>query len=176
MNKINKWWCACAEARAPRVCQVVLCFDRVFWDPSVNLFGHVGSTTASRGELFLFWNLYKGACTGLSPTGSSTLCWLASSFPDSSPFLNPNPVSEFLSQHCISLIFTCRPVYSSHDYICMFMHCDCVCVLVYECTCTRVHTHTHALTLCWCYIRHVEHAPETSCLTFHFASLAQRYD
>uniref|UniRef100_A0A8C0E780 Lysine-specific histone demethylase 1A n=1 Tax=Bubo bubo TaxID=30461 RepID=A0A8C0E780_BUBBB len=25
----------------------------------VNLFGHVGSTTASRGELFLFWNLYK---------------------------------------------------------------------------------------------------------------------
>lgn len=42
--------------------QVVLCFDRVFWDPSVNLFGHVGSTTASRGELFLFWNLYKGIC------------------------------------------------------------------------------------------------------------------
>uniref|UniRef100_A0A8B9LNF6 Lysine-specific histone demethylase n=1 Tax=Astyanax mexicanus TaxID=7994 RepID=A0A8B9LNF6_ASTMX len=39
--------------------KVVLCFDRVFWDPSVNLFGHVGSTTASRGELFLFWNLYK---------------------------------------------------------------------------------------------------------------------
>lgn len=39
---------------------MVLCFDRVFWDPSVNLFGHVGSTTASRGELFLFWNLYKG--------------------------------------------------------------------------------------------------------------------
>ncbi|RXM94712.1 Lysine-specific histone demethylase 1A [Acipenser ruthenus] len=39
--------------------EVVLCFDRVFWDPSVNLFGHVGSTTASRGELFLFWNLYK---------------------------------------------------------------------------------------------------------------------
>uniref|UniRef100_A0A8C7DSU2 Lysine-specific histone demethylase n=1 Tax=Oncorhynchus kisutch TaxID=8019 RepID=A0A8C7DSU2_ONCKI len=25
--------------------KVVLCFDRVFWDPSVNLFGHVGSTT-----------------------------------------------------------------------------------------------------------------------------------
>ncbi|XP_035685902.1 lysine-specific histone demethylase 1A-like isoform X6 [Branchiostoma floridae] len=39
--------------------KVVLCFDRVFWDPNVNLFGHVGSTTASRGELFLFWNLYK---------------------------------------------------------------------------------------------------------------------
>ena len=38
---------------------MVLCFDRVFWDPSANLFGHVGSTTASRGELFLFWNLYK---------------------------------------------------------------------------------------------------------------------
>uniref|UniRef100_UPI00358F3440 lysine-specific histone demethylase 1A-like n=1 Tax=Myxine glutinosa TaxID=7769 RepID=UPI00358F3440 len=39
--------------------KVVLCFDQVFWDPSVNLFGHVGSTTASRGEHFLFWNLYK---------------------------------------------------------------------------------------------------------------------
>ncbi|KAF2344070.1 Amine oxidase, partial [Trinorchestia longiramus] len=38
---------------------VVLCFDRVFWDPNANLFGHVGSTTASRGELFLFWNLYR---------------------------------------------------------------------------------------------------------------------
>jgi lysine-specific histone demethylase 1 len=38
---------------------VVLCFDRVFWDRSTNLFGHVGSTTAKRGELFLFWNLYK---------------------------------------------------------------------------------------------------------------------
>ena len=37
----------------------MLCFDRVFWDPNSNLFGHVGSTTASRGELFLFWNLYK---------------------------------------------------------------------------------------------------------------------
>jgi len=37
----------------------VLCFDRIFWDPNANLFGHVGSTTASRGELFLFWNLYK---------------------------------------------------------------------------------------------------------------------
>ena len=39
--------------------QVILCFDRVFWDPNTNLFGHVGTTTASRGELFLFWNLYK---------------------------------------------------------------------------------------------------------------------
>ena len=39
--------------------QVVLCFDRIFWDPNASLFGHVGSTTASRGELFLFWNLYK---------------------------------------------------------------------------------------------------------------------
>lgn len=39
--------------------KVVLCFDRVFWDTHCNLFGHVGSTTASRGELFLFWNLYK---------------------------------------------------------------------------------------------------------------------
>lgn len=39
--------------------KVVLCFERTFWNPQANLFGHVGSTTASRGELFLFWNLYK---------------------------------------------------------------------------------------------------------------------
>lgn len=39
--------------------KVVLCFDRMFWDPDSNLFGHVGTTTASRGELFLFWSLYK---------------------------------------------------------------------------------------------------------------------
>merc|ERR1719461_2637676 len=39
--------------------KVILCFDRIFWDNTSNLFGHVGSTTASRGELFLFWNLYK---------------------------------------------------------------------------------------------------------------------
>lgn len=39
--------------------KVILCFDRIFWDPHGNLFGHIGSTTASRGELFLFWNLYR---------------------------------------------------------------------------------------------------------------------
>ncbi|XP_025419821.1 lysine-specific histone demethylase 1A [Sipha flava] len=39
--------------------KVVLCFDRIFWDPNGNLFGHIGTTTASRGELFLFWNLYR---------------------------------------------------------------------------------------------------------------------
>jgi lysine-specific histone demethylase 1 len=39
--------------------KVVLCFDRIFWDQDSNLFGHVGSTTASRGELFLFWSLYR---------------------------------------------------------------------------------------------------------------------
>ncbi len=31
----------------------------MFWDPHINLFGQVPLTTASRGELFLFWNLYK---------------------------------------------------------------------------------------------------------------------
>ncbi|KAG5673254.1 hypothetical protein PVAND_003317 [Polypedilum vanderplanki] len=39
--------------------KVVLCFDKIFWEPDINLFGHVGSTTASRGELFLFWNIYQ---------------------------------------------------------------------------------------------------------------------
>lgn len=52
--------CATVTVASLPCLKVVLCFDRVFWDPSVNLFGHVGSTTASRGELFLFWNLYKG--------------------------------------------------------------------------------------------------------------------
>jgi len=39
--------------------KVILCFDRIFWDQDSNLFGHIGSTTASRGELFLFWSQYK---------------------------------------------------------------------------------------------------------------------
>ncbi|CRK86703.1 CLUMA_CG000536, isoform A [Clunio marinus] len=39
--------------------KIILCFDKVFWEPDINLFGHVGSTTASRGELFLFWNIYQ---------------------------------------------------------------------------------------------------------------------
>ena len=33
--------------------KVVLCFDRMFWDPNSNLFGHVGSTTTSRGQFLL---------------------------------------------------------------------------------------------------------------------------
>lgn len=37
----------------------MLCFDRIFWNPNTNLFGHVSGTTLNRGELFLFWNLYK---------------------------------------------------------------------------------------------------------------------
>ncbi|KAH6921823.1 hypothetical protein HPB50_005368 [Hyalomma asiaticum] len=54
-------WKAAAIARLGfgNLNKVVLCFDRIFWDPNSNLFGHVGSTTGSRGELFLFWNLYK---------------------------------------------------------------------------------------------------------------------
>lgn len=40
--------------------KVILCFDRIFWDQSdSNLFGHIGQTTGSRGELFLFFNIYK---------------------------------------------------------------------------------------------------------------------
>lgn len=39
--------------------QIVLCFDKIFWDPHINIFGSVPLTTASRGESFLFWNLYK---------------------------------------------------------------------------------------------------------------------
>ena len=39
--------------------KVILCFDRVFWNPTTNLFGHVASTTSNRGELFLFWSIYN---------------------------------------------------------------------------------------------------------------------
>lgn len=40
--------------------KVVLCFDRPFWESAAqNLFGHVGATTSSRGELFLFWAIYR---------------------------------------------------------------------------------------------------------------------
>jgi len=53
--------------------QVVLCFDRIFWDSTSNLFGHVGSTTASRGELFLFWNLYKELAYTFIYSGTSTM-------------------------------------------------------------------------------------------------------
>ncbi len=42
-----------------RLIKIVLCFDKVFWDPHINLFGQVPMSTASRGELFLFWNIYK---------------------------------------------------------------------------------------------------------------------
>lgn len=54
-----------------------MCFEKEFWivdkatgipcnesngsnrTKKLNLFGHVAATTASRGELFLFWSLYK---------------------------------------------------------------------------------------------------------------------
>jgi len=39
--------------------KVILCFDRAFWDTNASLFGHIGATTSSRGELFLFWSIYK---------------------------------------------------------------------------------------------------------------------
>ena len=40
----------------------MLCFERPFWDSSAsNLFGHIGSTPSSRGELFLFWAIYRAA-------------------------------------------------------------------------------------------------------------------
>lgn len=60
--------------------QVIMCFEKPFWQSNLddplnissnpedesqakgkrrNLFGHVATTTASRGELFLFWSLYR---------------------------------------------------------------------------------------------------------------------
>ena len=38
---------------------MVLCFDKVFWDPNHTLFAHVNASTSSRGELFLFWCFTK---------------------------------------------------------------------------------------------------------------------
>ncbi|VEN46424.1 unnamed protein product, partial [Callosobruchus maculatus] len=57
---------------------VVLCFERIFWNPQANLFGHVGSTTASRGELFLFWNLYKAPVLLALVAGKQQLSWRTS--------------------------------------------------------------------------------------------------
>ena len=37
--------------------QVILCFEQRFWDAHVHLFGHVATSTASRGEFFMFWHL-----------------------------------------------------------------------------------------------------------------------
>ena len=36
---------------------MILCFEQRFWDGNVHLFGHIASSTASRGELFMFWHL-----------------------------------------------------------------------------------------------------------------------
>ena len=38
---------------------MVLCFNKVFWDKTIHLFGHVSNSTISRGELFLFWSVSK---------------------------------------------------------------------------------------------------------------------
>lgn len=37
--------------------KVILCFEQRFWDANVHLFGHIATSTASRGELFMFWHL-----------------------------------------------------------------------------------------------------------------------
>ncbi|CAF0983055.1 unnamed protein product, partial [Didymodactylos carnosus] len=39
--------------------KVVLCFEKVFWDPTHTLFAHVEASTSCRGELFLFWCFVK---------------------------------------------------------------------------------------------------------------------
>lgn len=38
---------------------MVLVFDRIFWNPELNTFGYVNQSTASRGEMYLFWTLYS---------------------------------------------------------------------------------------------------------------------
>ena len=53
--------------------KVILCWDKVFWEQDVNLFGHVASTTSSRGELFLFWSLYKSPVLITLVAGESAL-------------------------------------------------------------------------------------------------------
>jgi [histone H3]-N6,N6-dimethyl-L-lysine4 FAD-dependent demethylase len=46
--------------------KVVLCFERVFWEPDTNLFGHVGSTTASRGEFLFYFTFFHFFLSKLS--------------------------------------------------------------------------------------------------------------
>ena len=36
-----------------------MCFEKAFWDPTINLFGHVNPSTSDRGECFLFWNIHR---------------------------------------------------------------------------------------------------------------------
>ncbi|GLG98629.1 Possible lysine-specific histone demethylase 1 [Gryllus bimaculatus] len=38
---------------------------RVFWEAATDVFGHVGGTTASRGELFLFWRAARAGAPAL---------------------------------------------------------------------------------------------------------------
>lgn len=40
-----------------RFFQVLLGFDKIFWEQNLPVFGHIGSTTASRGELFTFFTI-----------------------------------------------------------------------------------------------------------------------
>lgn len=62
--------------------KVVLCFERIFWDPSANLFGHVGSTTASRGiYLVCFVKILKLVFIRFNDNQNSRLylalwCWI----------------------------------------------------------------------------------------------------
>ena len=68
LNKI------CLQHLNLNVFKVVLCFDRTFWDINSNHFGHVRSTTASRRELFLFWNLYMHRVFISPLQGTSSAC------------------------------------------------------------------------------------------------------
>lgn len=46
--------------------QVVLCFDKIFWDPTINVFGYVEPSRSARGELFQFWSFgNNGVLIGL---------------------------------------------------------------------------------------------------------------
>ena len=56
LNKVRR----ASETRSANIAiQVVLCFDKVFWDANHTLFAHVNASTSSRGELFLFWCFTK---------------------------------------------------------------------------------------------------------------------
>ena len=55
--------------------KVVLCFERIFWDPIANLFGHVGSTTASRGNVNCVPDGIQGQCCAAT-WGTKWRSWL----------------------------------------------------------------------------------------------------
>ena len=56
LNKVRRSELICI-CKYMFVFQVILCFHEQFWDHSLHMFGHIGTSWMTRGEFFLFWHL-----------------------------------------------------------------------------------------------------------------------